>query len=69
MRIALLVAAIVAFLIGIGVWSFSITGDLAGIDGGRAVRFAVGAAVAALLLIAGFVILILRGRRGDRERR
>ena len=69
MRIVLLVAAIIVFLIGIGLWSFSITGDLAGIDGGRAVRFAIGAAAAALLLIAGFVVLILRGRRSDRERR
>jgi hypothetical protein len=69
MRIAALIIGIVAFLVGISLWSFSITGDLAGIDGGRAVRFAAGAAVAALLLIAGFVILILRGRRGGRDRR
>lgn len=69
MRIAALVIGIAAFLVGIGLWSFSITGDLAGIDGGRAVRFAVGAGVAALLLIAGFVILILQGRRGGRDRR
>lgn len=69
MRIALLIAAIAAFLIGIGVWSFAITGDMAGVDGGKAVRIAGGAAVAALLLIGGFVVLILRGRRCDRDRR
>ena len=69
MRLALLIAAIAAFLVGIGAWSFAITGDLAGIDGGRAVRIAVGAAVAALLLIGGFVVLILRGRSRDRNRR
>ena len=69
MRIALLIAAIAAFLIGIGVWSFAITGDVAGADGGQAVRIAAGAAVAALLLIGGFVALILRGRSRDRERR
>ncbi|MGL4968439.1 MAG: hypothetical protein ACRC67_44910 [Inquilinus sp.] len=69
MRIALLIAAIAAFLVGIGAWSFAITGDLAGIDGGRAVRIAAGAAVAALLLIGGFVVLILRGRSRDRNRR
>jgi hypothetical protein len=69
MRIALLIAAIAAFLIGIGVWSFAITGDVAGADGGQAVRIAAGAAVAAVLLIGGFVALILRGRSRDRERR
>lgn len=69
MRIALLIAAIAAFLIGIGVWSFAITGDMAGVDGGKAVRIAGGAAVAALLLIGGFVVLILRGRSRDRDRR
>lgn len=69
MRIALLIAAIAAFLVGIGVWSFAITGDVAGADGGQAVRIAVGAAVAALLLIGGFVALILRGRSRDRKRR
>lgn len=68
MRIALLIAAIAAFLVGIGVWSFAITGDLAGIDGGRIIRIAAGAAVAALLLIGGFVALILRGRPRDRDR-
>ncbi|TSD85643.1 hypothetical protein FFK22_026730 [Mycobacterium sp. KBS0706] len=69
MRIALLIAAIAAFLAGIGAWSFAITGDLAGIDGGRAVRIAAAAAVAAVLLIGGFVVLILRGRSRDRKRR
>ncbi|MGO1080254.1 hypothetical protein [Inquilinus sp. CA228] len=69
MRIALLIAAIAAFLIGIGAWSFAITGDVAGSDGGQAVRIAAGAAVAALLLIGGFVALILRGRSRDRDRR
>ncbi|MBW8724659.1 MAG: hypothetical protein JF625_05815 [Inquilinus limosus] len=69
MRIALLIAAIAVFLIGIGVWSFAITGDLAGADDGQAVRIAAGAAVAALLLIGGFVVLILRGRSRDRDRR
>jgi hypothetical protein len=69
MRIALLIAAIAVFLVGIGVWSFAITGDLAGSDGGRAVRIAAGAALAALMLIGGFVALILRGRSRDRERR
>jgi hypothetical protein len=69
MRIALLIVAIAAFLIGIGVWSFAITGDVAGADGGQAVRIAAGAAVAALLLIGGFVALIVRGRSRDRERR
>lgn len=69
MRIALLIAAIAAFLIGIGAWSFTITGDVAGSDGGQAVRIAGGAAVAALLLIGGFVVLILRGRSRDRDRR
>ncbi len=69
MRIALLIAAIAAFLIGIGIWSFAITGDLAGADDGQAVRIAAGAAVAALLLIGGFVALILRGRWRDRDRR
>ena len=69
MRIALLIAVIVAFLVGIGAWSFAITGDLAGIDGGRAVRIAAAAAVAAMLLIGGFVVLILRGRSRDRNRR
>lgn len=69
MRIALLIAAIAVFLVGIGTWSFAITGDLAGIDGGRAVRIAAGAAVVVLLLISGFVVLILRGRSRDRNRR
>jgi|GEM_PF-1959816 hypothetical protein len=69
MRIALLIASIAAFLVGIGAWSFAITGDLAGIDGGRAVRIAAAAAVAAMLLIGGFVVLILRGRSRDRNRR
>ncbi|WP_026870218.1 hypothetical protein [Inquilinus limosus] len=67
MRIALLIA-ITVFLIGIGVWSFAITGDLAGSDGGRAIRVAAGAAAAALLLIGGFVLLILRARPRDRDR-
>ncbi|MGK9168046.1 hypothetical protein KXR53_17185 [Inquilinus limosus] len=69
MRIALLIAAIAVFLTGIGVWSFAITGNLAGLDGGRAIRFAAGAAVAALLLIGGFVLLILRTRPRGRDRR
>ncbi|KGM33640.1 hypothetical protein [Inquilinus limosus] len=69
MRIALLIAAIAAFLVGIGIWSFAITGDMAGADGGQAVRIAAGAAIAALLLIGGFVVLILRGRPRDRDRR
>ena len=69
MRIALLIAAIAAFLVGIGAWSFAITGDLAGIDGGRALRIAAGAVLAAALLIGGFVVLILRGRSRDRNRR
>lgn len=69
MRIALLIAAIAVFLVGIGAWSFAITDDLAGIDGGRAARIAAGAAVAALLLIGGFVVLIVRGRSRDRKRR
>jgi hypothetical protein len=63
MRIALLIALIAAFLVGIGIWSFRITGDLAGADGGMGAWIAGGAGLVALLLIGGFVLLILRSRR------
>jgi hypothetical protein len=68
MRIALLLALIIAFLAGIGIWSFHITAGLAGADGGVAIWVAGGAGVAAALLIGGFVLLILRTRPRDHDR-
>jgi hypothetical protein len=69
MRIALLIAAIAVFLIGIAIWSFRITAGQAGADDGVAIWVAGGAGVAASLLIGGFVLLILRTRPRDRDRR
>ena len=62
MRIALLLGFVAAFLSGIGAWALAITGDVASADGGRGVWIAAGAALAALVLITGFVLLIIQTR-------